>query len=266
MSVKNKDLVSIIMLSHNMGQYVEESVRSIIAQTYTNWELLLVDDASNDGTIERLMELKDKLDKATAERIKISQTASERGETANRNSALRQAHGRWIAFLDAGDTWVPEKLQRQIAFMEKHDYAMSYTMYGVMDMKSHDRGFVISGKDHVTHQDMLKCCWPSYLTVMYDVKKVGLMQVRCPQHNDFALWLNVTDHHDCYLLSENLATLRTKWGKLGRVLLTNTRKWRYDAFRIDEDLQPLTAYLYTIRNGFYGLVKWFKYAHREIKT
>ena len=202
-------MVSIIMLSHNMGQYVEESVGSILAQTYTNWELLLVDDASDDDTIERLMALKDSLDKATAEKIKISQTVAERGDTFNRNSALKQANGRWMAFLDAGDTWAPEKLQRQIAFMEEHGYAMSYTMYGVMDMKSRDRGMVIGGKAHVTHQDMLKCCWPSYL---------------------------------------------------GRVLLTNTRKWRYDAFRIDEDLKPLTAYLYTIRNGFYGMMKWLRYA------
>lgn len=257
-----KDLVSIIMLSHNMGQFVEESVRSIIAQTYTNWELLLVDDASNDGTIQRLMELKDTLDKAIAKKIKISQTVSERGETCNRNSALKQARGRWMAFLDAGDIWTPEKLQKQIAFMEEHGYAMTYTMYGVMDMKSHHRGMIIGGKTHVTHQDMLKCCWPSYLTVMYDVKKVGLVQARCKQDNDYALWLNVTDKHDCYLLPENLATLRTKWGKLGRVLLTNQRKWRYEAFRIDEDLKPFKAYLYTIRNGAYGLVKWFKYAHR----
>ena len=260
--MEDKGLVSIIMLSHNMGQYVEESVRSILVQTYKNWELLLVDDASDDDTIERLMALKDTLDKATAEKIKISQTVAERGDTFNRNSALRQANGRWMAFLDAGDTWAPEKLQRQIAFMEEHGYAMSYTMYGVMDMKSRDRGMVIGGKEHVTHQDMLKCCWPSYLTVMYDAKQVGLVQARCPQHNDFALWLNVTDHHDCYLLPENLATLRTKWGKLGRVLLTNTRKWRYDAFRINEDLKPITAYLYTIRNGFYGILKWMRYAKR----
>ena len=122
-------------------------------------------------------------------------------------------------------------------------------------------GFLHSSKN-VNHKDMLKCCWHSYLTVMYDIHKVGLVQARCSQDNDYALWLNITDKHDCYLLQENLATLRTKWGKLGRVLLTNQRKWRYEAFRIDEDLKPFIAYLYTIRNGVYGLVKWFKYAHR----
>ena len=153
-------------------------------------------------------------------------------------------------------------MEKQIAFMEEHGYAFSYTGYGLMDMESRNRGVVVSGKAHVTHGDMLKCCWPAYMTVMYDREKVGEMKVRAPQNNDYALWLNVSDRHDCYLLDENLATMRTKWGRLGRILLTNNIKWRYDAYRIDEDLGRLTSLLYTIRNGWYGIVKWMKYVKR----
>ncbi len=109
---------------------------------------------------------------------------------------------------------------------------------------------------------MLKCCWTSYMTVMYDREKVGDMKVRASLNNDYALWLNVSDRHDCYLLDENLATMRTKWGKLGRILLTNNIKWRYDAYRIDEDLGRVTSLLYTIRNGWYGIVKWMRYVKR----
>lgn len=257
------DLVSIVMLSHNKARYVEESINSILAQTYTNWELLFLDDNSKDGTIRQLMQLKDRLTKKIASRIRVLQTVRERGKTRNRNSALKSVRGRWIAFLDAGDVWSPDKLERQIAFMEENGYACSYTCYGVMDAASKDRGVVVSGKAHVNHQDMLKCCWPAYLTVMYDVDKVGRMCVRTCRHNDYALWLNVTDRNDFHLLPERLAMLRTKWNILGRILLTKKLKWRYDAYRIDEDLKPITAFFYTLRNDFYGIMKWIRYVHRH---
>ena len=253
----SKDLVSIIMLSQNRARFVEESVRSVLAQTYTNWELLFVDDNSKDDTIEKMMELKDR-----DRRFKISQTVTERGRTRTRNGALKEACGRWIAFLDVGDVWAPDKLERQIAFMEENGYACSYTSYGVMDAASNDRGVVVSGKARVNHQDMLKCCWPAYLTVMYDAEKVGRMSVRTCQHNDYALWLNISDKHDFYLLPERLASLRTNWNLLGRLLLTNNTRWRYDAYHIDENLGKLKSFLYTFRNGWYGLVKWFKYVKR----
>ena len=258
----SKDLVSIIMLSRYKAQYVIESVRSVLAQTYTNWELLFLDDASKDSTIRQLMELKDEIGKKLSSKIRITQTVDQRGKTRNRNSALKAAKGRWIAFLDAGDVWAPDKLERQIAFMEENGYACSYTCYGVMDMTSKDRGIVVSGKEHIDHKEMLKCCWPAYLTVMYDAEKVGRMCVRTCRHNDYALWLNVTDRKDFYLLPEKLAMLRTKWGIMGRILLTNKAKWRYDAYRIDEDLGPVKAFFYTVRNGFYGIVKWFRYVKR----
>ena len=261
------DLVSIIMLSRNKAPYVEESVRSVIAQTYTNWELLFVDDNSDDDTINLMMTLKEEgrlrlSDGRYIDRVKVSRTVVDRGVTNIRNSALREARGRWMTFLDVGDVWAPEKLERQIAFMEEHGYAFSYHRYGLMDSESKDRGMVVGGKEKVTHRDLLKCCWPSYLTVMYDAEKVGTMKVRTPHNNDYGLWLNVSDRHDCYLLNDNLASMRTKWGRLGKILLTNSIKWRYDAYRYDEDLGPVTSFLYTVRNGWYGIVKWMKYVEK----
>ena len=221
------DLVSIIMLSHNRGQYVEESVRSVLAQTYTNWELIFVDDNSQDGTIAKMMELRDE-----DSRIKISQAVYDRGASVNRNAALKDARGRWIAFLDVGDVWHPKKLERQIAFMEEKGYAFSYTSYGLMDDQSESRGVVIGGKEHVTHEDMMRCSWPAYLTVMYYAVKVGLVQVQnLKNNNDYALWLNISVKHDCHLLNENLAMMRIHWGRLGGLIRTNKVKWRYEVYR-----------------------------------
>jgi len=196
-------------------------------------------------------------------RIKASFIVGEDNDTPRRNSALANAQGRWIAFLDAGDIWEPTKLEKQIGFMEEHGYAFSYTQYGIIDKDSHDRGFVIGGKDRVTNQDMMKCCWPAYLTVMYDTEKVGMLQMRnLKGNNDYALWLQACEKADCYLLKENLAKLRTKWGMFGKFLLTNGIKWRYEVYRIELRRNPVVACLMTIRNMWYGLVKWMKYVER----
>lgn len=262
------DLVSIIMLSHNQSQYVEESVRSVMAQTYKNWELLFWDDNSKDDTIRKMMGLKDeakirKEDYTFIDRIKVSQTVTNRGVSVNRNCSLKDARGRWIAFLDVGDVWAPDKLEKQIRFMEENGYAFSYHKYGLMNNRSQNRGVVISGKAHICHQDMLKCCWPAYLTVMYDSQKIGRVQARIvKQNNDYALWLKISDRHDCHLLAENLATMRTPYGLFSRFLRTDKVKWRYECYRTEEDLGPLTSFFYTIRNGCYGIVKWLYYVKR----
>ncbi len=261
-------LISIIMLSKNKAKYVEESVRSVMTQTYKNWELLFVDDNSKDNTITLMMDLKDEAkiknkDYTIIDRIKVSQTVTDRGVSVNRNSSLKEVRGRWIAFLDVGDIWAPDKLEKQIKFMEENNYSFSYTEYGLMNNKSQNRGVVISGKEHLNHKDFLRCCWPGYLTVMYDASKVGQVRGRIvKENNDYALWLQISDKHDCHLLHENLATMRTPYGIFSRFLMTNKIKWRYECYRTEEDLGPITSFFYTIRNGWYGIVKWMKYVKR----
>ena len=262
------DLVSIIMLSHNSARYVEESVRSVINQTYNNWELIFIDDSSKDDTINMIMKFKHDdaellSNKQIHERIKVSQTVFERGDVVNSQSALKYASGRWIAFLNVSDVWAPDKLERQIAFMEENGYAFSYHQYRLMDSESKDRGFLISGKEHVKHKDMLRCNWPGYLTVMYDSKIVGKIDFQSVWTNYYALWLSVSSKHDCYLMPASLATFRTKWNRFGKILLTNNFKWRYDAYRVEMGFGRIKSLLYTIRNIWYGIMKWKNYANRN---
>ena len=272
---QDKGLVSIIMLSHGDSTHVVETVKSILAQTYQNWELLFVAKTDDDESLKPFSLLREEdikiqrragkvlTDSYSNSRIKVSYIVGEDNDTPRRNSALANAQGRWMAFLDAGDIWEPTKLEKQIGFMEEHGYAFSYTQYGIIDKDSRDRGFVIGGKDRVTYQDMMKCCWPAYLTVMYDAEKVGRLQLRnLKGNNDYALWLIVSEEADCYLLKENLAKLRTKWGMLGKFLLTNNIKWRYEVYRIEYRMNPVVSCLMTIRNMYYGVVKWGKYVKR----
>ncbi len=102
---------------------------------------------------------------------------------------------------------------------------------------------------------------------MYDAKKIGKIQVEnLKDNNDYALWLQVSQKADCHLLDENLAKMRTPWGMMGKLLLTNKIKWRYEVYRIEEDLKPIPSCLLTLRNMWYGVVKWMKYVKRNKNT
>lgn len=264
------DLVSIIMLSHNSSQYVDESVRSVMAQTYQNWELLFVDDSSNDETVQLLMQLRDEDDESRMSysgekrsRISVYQNVFKKGEMASLKSALKNARWNWIAFLDAGDIWDFQKLEKQIRFMEKNHHVFSYTKYGVVDKHSKSRGAVISGPKVIDEQLMLKCFWPGMLTVMYDAKKIK--KVRVPDYresNCYALLMRLSEKAKCYLLEENLASNRTKRGLFNGTPLNKKLVWRYEEYRTVEDLGRFRSAVMTVENLWYTLVKRVKYVSR----
>ena len=113
-----EDLVSIIMPSYNTGKFIKETINSVLNQTYNNWELIIVDDCSTDDTEEIVNAIKDN-------RIKFLKNSTNSGAAISRNKAIKEAKGKWIAFLDSDDLWKKEKIEKQIKFMKKNnDYAM----------------------------------------------------------------------------------------------------------------------------------------------
>ena len=256
------DLVSVIMPSYNCGKYVEKTIRSVQAQTYKNWEIIFVDDSSKDDTIRRVSEIRDK-----DPRIKLYQNHCNLGAALSRNNALREARGKWIAFLDSDDLWEPMKLEKQIKFMEENGYAFTYTGYQEIDSDSKSTGVVISGPAHVTKRGMYNFCWPGCLTVMYDASKIGLIQIEdIKKNNDYAMWLKACKKADCYLLDECLAKYRR--GRAGSVsshgVLTMIG-WHYRLWREAERKSSLFALWYTGVNLIYGFYKKLKYV-KHIKA
>ena len=140
-------LVSIIMPSWNTEKYIAETIQSVIDQTYTNWELLIVDDCSSDNTDEIVTSFKD-------DRIKYYHNKKNLGAALTRNKALREAQGEWIAFLDSDDLWMPEKLEHQIGFMKKNNYTLSFTEYEKIDEKSRPLNIYVSGPEKVNKHKM----------------------------------------------------------------------------------------------------------------
>ena len=203
------DLVSIIMPSYNTQKFIEETLDSVLAQTYTNWELIIVDDCSTDNTDEIVSPF------LSDSRIIYIQNEKNSGAAVSRNRALREAKGKWIAFLDSDDLWTPDKLEKQIAFMQSNGYCFSYTNYSEIDESSEPLGKTVTGPKKITKTGMYNYCWMGCLTVMYDVEKIGLIQIEdIKKNNDYAMWLKICKKANCYLLDEDLARYRksnTTW-------------------------------------------------------
>lgn len=242
--MNNLDIVSIITPTYNCAQFIEKTIESIKDQTFNYWEMIIVDDCSTDDTKE-IVKRYQKEDS----RIKYSCLQTNSGAAEARNEALRRAKGRWIAFLDSDDLWTPEKLEHQIKFMEENGYAFSYHEYDEIDEDSKPLGVHVSGKKHVGKFDMFACCWPGCLSVMYDAKKIGLIQIEnVKKNNDTALWLKVIKKADCYLLKENLALYRRRTGSITPTDIKTKIKWHYTLFRQAEKMNPLASFFWMCIN------------------
>ena len=254
----NNDLVSIVMPSYKCGRFIEKSINSVQEQTYQNWELIIVDDCSEDGTIgvaQAFME-KDK-------RISLFQNAVNSGAAVSRNVALKNAKGRWIAFLDSDDLWEPTKLEKQIKFMEENGYAFSYHEYKEIDEEDKELGVHVSGKKHVGKFDMFSCCWPGCLSVMYNAEKIGLIQINdIKKNNDTAMWLKVIRKADCYLLPETLGKYRRRANSITPKPIWQRIWAHYPLFRVAEEMNPIRATFWVIMNVFGNAYKKMKFVKR----
>lgn len=246
-------LVSIIMPSWNTARFIKKSIDSVRNQTYTNWELLIVDDCSTDDT--------DKIVAAyTDVRIKYFKNEKNYGAALTRNRALREAKGEWIAFLDSDDLWVSEKLERQIEFMKKNNYVFSYHEYVKIDEESKPLDVYVSGPEIVTKRKMYNYGYPGCLTFMYSAKAMGLIQIKdIKKNNDYAILLKLCKKADCYLLKENLAEYRIRKKSISHDKLSKKLKSHYDLFHVCDEKPTPIALWYACWNMFYGVLKKKRY-------
>lgn len=248
--------VSIIMPSYNTGRFISETIESVLAQSYSDWELIIVDDCSTDDTDEMIGQY------LTDERIRYIKNKNNSGAAVSRNRALREAKGKWIAFLDSDDLWEPDKLKKQIAFMENNGYHFSYTNYIEIDEESAPNGKSVTGPKRITKHGMYNYCWMGCLTVMYDAETVGLIQIEdIKKNNDYAMWLKVCKKANCFLLNETLARYRKRSGSISNHGYMKLIKWHYKLHREVEKMNAFLAAVNTIRNlgfGFYKKIKYVK--------
>lgn len=258
--MNNCGLVSIIMPSYNTGRFISETIESVLAQSYSNWELIIVDDCSTDNTDDVVVKY------LSDDRIRYIKNETNSGAAVSRNRALREAKGKWIAFLDSDDLWEPDKLKKQIAFMENNGYHFSYTNYIEIDEETSPNGKKVTGPKRITKHGMYNYCWMGCLTVMYDAEIVGLVQIEdIKKNNDYAMWLKVIRFSDCILLNEILGKYRKRNGSISNSNYAKLIKSHYVLYRNGECRTRLVSIIFTARNIFWGIYKKLVYVHIEKK-
>ena len=242
--------VSIVMPAYNGERFIAEAIASVHVQTYRHWSLIVVDDCSSDGTVRVAREWAER-----DTRVKLLSSPVNGGTSAARNLGLSHCLGRYVAFLDADDIWLADKLDRQLAFMSRRNAGFSFTAYEKFG--SSGPGNVIRASASVSWRDMLKGNRIGCSTVMLDTQ--AFPQIRFPtglgRQEDYALWLSLLREGGlAYGLDEPLVRYRVhETSKSSRKLPSVSAQWL--VYRDLEKLPPLRAAWYLGHYAVRGVIK-----------
>ncbi|MAO72355.1 MAG: glycosyl transferase [Flavobacteriales bacterium] len=243
-------LVSIITPSYNSSKFIEDCINSVISQTYLEWEMIIVDDCSNDDS-KTLIEKYSKKDN----RIKTIFLEENVGAAEARNIAIKESKGKYIAFLDSDDLWKNNKLEKQLDFMSKNDIAFSFTSYQPISENRDEKYSVIVVPKEINYNSYLRNTIIGCLTVIIDREKTGefyMSNIR--SSHDMALWLLIMKRgFSAYGLNENLAYYRV-------VSTSNTsKKWKAakDVWHVYRKVEKL--------NLIYSVICFVSYVYNAIK-
>lgn len=232
--------VSVITASYNAGRFIEETIKSVLNQTYTDLELIIVDDCSTDNT-EEIVNKYIKIDS----RIKFYKLKENSGAAVVRNTALEKAEGRFIAFLDSDDLWDKEKLEKQINFMKSNNYGFSFSSYRLIKENGELLNKEVRVPKEVKYTDLLKNTIIGCLTVIIDKDIIGgfrMPLVRAGQ--DTATWLSILrDGNIAYGYNEVLASYRLVDGSISSNKLKALKR-TWNTFRNIEKLNLFKSSYY----------------------
>ncbi|MBP3352743.1 MAG: glycosyltransferase family 2 protein [Lachnospiraceae bacterium] len=236
------ELVSIIIPVYCAEEYIKDTLESVRKQTYSNWELLLVADGEQDSTIPVIEEY---IQKTEEGRIRLFVQKQNQGAALARNRGVREAGGRFIAYLDADDLWDAEKLEKELAFMQKKDAAFAFTGYEFGDEQAVGTGKIVRVPEKLVYKEALKNTTIFTSTVMFDTSKISKEMLEMPnmKSEDTALWWKILRNgYDAYGLDENLVTYRRPQQSLSSNKLVAIRRI-WDLYRKAEGLSiPYSCY------------------------
>ncbi|MFC3024824.1 glycosyltransferase family 2 protein [Vibrio zhugei] len=243
-------LVSIITPTHNSEKFIEETIRSVLEQTYIYWELIIIDDCSHDSSFDIIKRYSD-LD----ERIKVFQLDKNSGAAVARNLGIEKANGRFISFLDSDDLWAKDKLASQVEFMLKNNKDFSFSAYYLIDEQGKEIGLVNVPK-YVKYRDILKTCSIGCLTVMYDTKKLG--KVYMPlirKRQDFGLWLKILkDINYAYDFGKVKSYYRVRADSIS-ANKKSAAYYQWKIYRNVENMGMISSLFYFFNYAFFGILK-----------
>src|SRR3954447_10170670 len=229
-------LVSIITPSWNVAPLIGETIASVQAQTMTDWELLIADDCSTDQTAAIV-----ESHAAQDPRVKLIRQPRNGGPALARQAAIDRAQGRYLAFLDSDDLWLPAKLERQLAFAQAKQAALSYTAFSRINDSNSITGRLIEVPASLTYGQLLKNTAIATLTAMVDREIAGPIVMKNEGYDDFCLWLSILKRgHTAYGLNEDLARYRVRGSSVSS-RPARSAKWVWQIYRNVEHLSLIRS-------------------------
>lgn len=249
-------LISIIMAAYNAEKTIEQAIDSVLDQTYSHFELLVIDDCSKDGTVKVVKSIA-----AKDSRVRLLSNESNSGVSYTRKQGLKEATGEWIAILDSDDIWTAEKLEKQIELQRKTNADLLFTGSAFMDTNGHAIDWYLKAPAEITYAQLLKqnilsnssALVRKALYVKYYAEGDGM-------HEDFAIWLNILkEGRKAYGVDEPLLVYRiaksSKSGNKVKAAIMNWNTYRYVGLNVVE----------TVYYELWYIVKSItKYAHLKI--
>ena len=247
---QTRPLVSVVTAAFNAEAFIADTVQSVRQQSLKDWEMLVVDDASGDATANIVHEISER-----DPRIHLIRLPRNSGVSAARNTALEQAKGRFIAFLDSDDLWLPQKLERQVAFMRERNAPISYTAFRRINEGGKRVGRIVRVPTQLTYRQLLKNTAIALLTSMIDTEKTGPIRIADAKHEDYVLWLSILKRgFVAHGLQEDLARYRLVSHSLSSKK-KRSAAWVWDVYRKTEKLSPLHAAWCLAHYGTRALLK-----------
>ena len=241
-------IVSIIIPLYNASAYVAETLHSVLCQTYRDWEAILVDDCSTDNTVDVV-----KCIIKEDSRLKLYCLEKNVGKASCLNFALPKITGRYLAFLDSDDIWMPNKLEKQLAFMKRDGYPITCTSYVQFSDSEKADGRIFHAKKKVDYQRMLLDCPVGNSTVIYDIEQLGKQRVPDIRRRiDDALWLQILKQTPyIWGLDEVLMKYRVREGSLSSNKI-GLVKYHWKLYREIEHIGVLSSVFHIV---YWGIIK-----------
>ena len=244
-------LVSIIMPLYNSEKFLSSSIESVVKQTYKNWELIIVDDRSTDNSLQKAIEYMKK-----DNRIKIIKLQENSGPAIARNTGIEAANGKFIAFLDSDDMWLPDKLELQLNFMRKTNASFSYTAYKKVNEDGEYRG-IVSVPESVTYKKLLNTNVIGCLTAIYNCENLGKIYMpNIKKRQDYALWLKILKKEEqAYGLNIPLAIYCVRNASVSSNKF-KAASYQWKIYRDIEKINILKSLYHFINYMYYGFMKY----------
>lgn len=249
-----KVLASIITPCYNAERTIKQTIESVLSQTYPYWEMLVVDDCSTDESAKIIKEYT-----AKNPRVKYYKTEKISGSPSlPRNIGIEHAQGRFIAFLDSDDIWLPNKLKEQIGLFEQANVAIVFSNYEKINEDGDRHSRYIIAPSQISYQQLLKGNVIGCLTAIYDTSKVGKNYLKKIGHEDYVLWLSMLKKG---YIAKNTNSVTALYRVREQSISSNKLKvlsWQWDIYRQEENLSYIKAIYYFIHYAIGAFKKAIK--------